>query len=281
VLTALLATAAAAGQPREETVAFGLRFVVDDALASSPARREATGTALARMVSELNGYYQDSQVVLRAEVVGVSFAHLASREATAVLRDMEQERNGFGNMFACADEIGADYTIAVSDGLTVHGRRGCGRGFAVNSTPAQIASSRRAFAVIDLACGSQTLAHELGHLMGLNHGALVDQCQPGRGHRTAIAPYANGFAAGHCDGRPDPGKFGTIMVGGWMRTIAGEQRNLPLFSNPRLRDARCGASGVCGDPEIGDEARALNENAWTYAAHEEPDGRRPASGICR
>jgi hypothetical protein len=189
-----------------------------------------------------------------------------------ILDDMEHERNGFAAMFRRANEYGADYTVAVTANLMIRGKRGCGRGYAVNQTREHISSTRRAFAAIDFACGAHTLAHELGHLMGLNHGTLVDQCQPGKGHISAIAPYANGYAVGNCDGKPQPEEFGTIMVGGWMKEINGNGHgSLPMFSNPRIRDERCGISKICGDPAIGDAARALNENALLYAAHEEPD----------
>jgi len=119
---------------------------------------------------------------------------------------------------------------------------------------------------------SALVAHELGHLMGLNHGYLVNSCQPDQGHANAIAPYANGYAEGNCDGRMQTGEFGTIMVGGWMKQINGDgHSSLRMFSNPRIRDIRCGTRGICGDEKIGDEARALNENARYYAGHEEPD----------
>jgi hypothetical protein len=91
--------------------------------------------------------------------------------------------------------------------------------------------------------------------MGLNHGAQVDQCEPGKGHRTAITPYANGFAVGACDGKAAPGKFGDIMVGGWMKAISGDGRAyLPLYSNASLSDPRCGQDQRCGDAATGDAA---------------------------
>lgn len=250
----------------------GIRFIVSDELGQNGTQRQTTQAALERVVTELNGYYRNSEVMLRAEIVDVDFPRIAAVDIMPILDDMEHERNGFAAMFRRANEYGADYTVAVTTNLTIRGKRGCGRGYAVNKTREDIASTRRAFAAIDFACGAHTLAHELGHLMGLNHGTRVDQCQPGKGHISAIAPYANGYAAGNCDGKPQPGEFGTIMVGGWMKEINGNGHgSLPMFSNPRIRDERCGTSKICGDTIIGDAARALNENARYYAAHEEPD----------
>lgn len=250
----------------------GLRFIVDHTLGQTEKQQQAVKAGLARNVAELNGFFASSEVNLAAEIVQIDFARLESVDAMTLLEDMARERGGFDRMFAKADEYGADYTFAIVNQLLLRGKRSCGRAYAVNKTVAEISSTRRAFAVIDIACGAHTLAHELGHLMGLNHGERVDACQPDMGHKTAIAPYANGYAEGNCDGKPGPGKFGTIMVGGWMAAINGDGRgSLRMFSNPRIRDPRCGISGRCGNPETGDAARALNENAIHYASHEEPD----------
>lgn len=256
---------------RSETI--GLRFVVDAAaLGATAGQRQETAGRLAGQVAELNSYFRNSAVTLTAEIVDIEFVRIESVAVMDVLGDMEHERRGFSGLFAKAAEYGADYSFAVVGHLLVHGKRGCGRAYAVNKTVAETSSTRRAFAAVDIACGAHTLAHELGHLMGLNHGSTVDACEPGRGHTSAIAPYANGYAEGPCDGRPTAGKFGTIMVGGWMKAISGDgHSSLPMFSNPRIRDARCGQRGVCGDPLTGDAARALNENARHYAGHEEPD----------
>jgi len=173
-----------------------------------------------------------------------------------------------------ANKLGANYTITVAPKLEIRGNPSCGRAYAVNQSIEEISSTRRAFAVINIhpVCGSQTLAHELGHLMGLNHGALVDSCLPNQGHTSALTPYANGYGWGNCDEERQPGEFGTIMVGGYLRYVTGENRgNLPMFSNPRIHDERCGPRGVCGHPLIGDAARALNEHAIYYAGHEKTD----------
>lgn len=269
-ILAFLAAAAFALPARADVI--GLRFVVSSALGASAAQRKLTTEKLERHVAELNGYYRVSDVRLSAEVVQIEFAPIETIDVMATLNDMQHERGPFAGMFAKANEFGADYTVAILDRLMIRGNPGCGRGFAVNQTIAQISSTRRAFAVVNIVCGAHTLAHELGHLMGLNHGHLVDSCQPGQGHASAIAPYANGYAEGNCDGTMQSGEFGTIMVGGWMKQINGDgHSSLRMFSNPRIRDVRCGARGICGDEKTGDEARALNENARYYAGHEEPD----------
>jgi hypothetical protein len=267
---AVIAAAMLASPAHPETI--GLRFVVSAALGATPVKKQQTTETLQRQVHELNGYFRNSEVNLIAQIVHVEFAAIDKIDVMAILEDMQGERGAFAAMFAKANEYGADYTVASVDNLTIRGNPGCGRAFAVNRSIAEISSTRRAFAAVNIVCGSHTLAHELGHLMGLNHGHLVNACQPGQGHASAITSYANGYAEGNCDGKPQAGEFGTIMVGGWMKSINGNGRSsLPMFSNPRVRDARCGARAICGDEKTGDEARVLNENARHYAGHEEPD----------
>ncbi|MBF0214030.1 MAG: hypothetical protein HQM00_10795 [Magnetococcales bacterium] len=260
------------GLARAET-AIGLRFVVHSPTETTSADSRSTLRArLTGHVATLNRYYRDSGVALSAEIVAIDFTTIQAAEATEILADMSQERNGFAGLFQAADTWGADFTVAATSHLTLRGKPGCGRALAVHQTPEALADSRKALMVYNPVCGPHTLAHELGHLMGLNHGHQVDACQPGHGHISAIAPYALGFGIGNCDGKPQPGEFGTIMVGGWMKSGVGHDKaRLPLFSNAALRDPRCGAQQLCGDPRIGDAARALNEHAHRYAAHEEPD----------
>lgn len=255
-----------------ETVPIGIRFILSDDLGLDATQRQATQAKLESYVAELNGYYRNSEVMLQAEIVDVEFSRIEATDVMRILDDMAHQQNGFDALFKKADEFGADYTVVMSNKLMVHGKPGCGRAVAVNKALESIASTRNSYAVINIICGSHTLAHELGHLMGLNHGVLVDQCQPKTGHSSAIATYANGYAEGNCDGEPQPGEFGTIMVGGHMSEINGNNKgSLPMFSNPRIRDERCGVNQICGDPVIGDAARALNENSRYYALHEEPD----------
>lgn len=246
----------------------GIRFIVSDDLGRSPEQRQQTQAMLAQYVAGLNERYRNSAVNLNAAIVQVEFANIGAVDDVQIINDMAHERSGFEAMFQKAYEVGADYTVAMPSKLLMNGKPGCGRAYAVNKTIDAISDPRRAFAVVNFVCGAHTLAHELGHLMGLNHGAQVDRCNPGMGHTTAISSYANGYAQGNCDGTPQAGEFGDIMVGGHMREIMGNDKgNLPLFSNPLIHDERCGLNKICGDPLNGDAARALNENARFYASH--------------
>jgi hypothetical protein len=263
VLAIALSSSAAAGA---ETI--GIRFIVSDSLGSTVAQQQATRAKLQDYVNVLNGYYRNSVVALQAEIAQIEFARITAVDDVQIIDDMAHERNGFEAMFQKAYQYSADYTVAMVGTLIMQGKPGCGRAYAVNQSVAAISDPRRAYAVVNFVCGAHTLAHELGHLMGLNHGTQVDICNPMQGHTSAIAPYANGYAMGNCDGKLQPGEFGDIMVGGHMREIMGNDKgNLPIFSNPRLHDARCGLTQTCGDPLIGDAARALNENAHYYASH--------------
>ncbi len=250
----------------------GLGFWIDANLGKTAERKQIVEKQLAGQVSELNRYFTNSQVGLQAEIVTIRYVDIRQTDAVAILDDMFSARGEFAELFTVADEYGADFNFAFVDKLRLRGKPNCGRAYAVNKTRDQIATLKRAIAVINSACTAQTLAHELGHLFGLNHGHLIDRCIPNKGHTTAIAPYALGYAEGNCDGRPQAGEFGTIMVGGYMKNVNGDGHSaLPLFSNPRIRNSRCGEQGICDDPESADAARVLNENAEIYRSHAEPD----------
>lgn len=262
----LISSLCVASHAWAETI--GIRFIVSDDLGLTATQQKNTRETLEKYVVTLNDYYRNSEVALKAEIVQIEFSRITAVSDIQIINDMAHERNGFEAMFKKAYQYNADYTIAMVSKLLMEGKPGCGRAYAVNLSIAAISDPRSAFAVVNFVCGAHTLAHELGHLMGLNHGTQVDTCNPGMGHATAIAPYANGYASGNCDGKLQAGEFGDIMVGGHMREIMGNDKgNLPLFSNAHLHDERCGVNKICGDPAIGDAARALNENAHYYASH--------------
>lgn len=112
-----------AGGACAETI--GLRFVVNKDVAREPARQQSVRTALGKWVETLNSYYRNSEVELRAEIAGVTFAAIGAQDAAQILDDMAGERNGFSGLFSYADELGADYTVAVTSNLSNRGKRSC------------------------------------------------------------------------------------------------------------------------------------------------------------
>ncbi|MBF0275537.1 MAG: hypothetical protein HQK84_09930 [Nitrospinae bacterium] len=249
----------------------GLQFLVKETVTDYTQRENKTKKINA-IVNEVNSYFLKSGVNLYATVNYIAFQPIRSNDTVTILQEMYERRGDFITLAVTADEYGADFTIAIADGMRLNGKNACGRGYDVNQTVEEISQSKRAVAVIQLVCGAHTLAHELGHLMGLNHGFLINSCIPGKGHTSAIEPYANGYAEGNCDGRPQAGEFGTIMVGGWIRNVNGHNKSsVEIFSNPDIYNKSCGKKGRCGDLNSANAAKALNKYAKIYASHEEPD----------
>lgn len=245
---------------------FGIRFVVDDTSLVSPESRAFMVKNLNRMVEELNVIYRDSEVDLAGRVVDIQFSKMRDTNLLLIWKDLQQKNGAFSDFVSKADQYGADFTVAMVPGLQTksfwqHSKGNiCG---AANGSwnIVDMMSVDKAYAVIDPSCSSATLAHELGHIMGLSHGVAMKRCFPNRNEIAPISPYAQGYSEGECDGKSSPEKFGDIMTGGWMLNINGNPRAMKIFSNPRIHRSECGVRGICGDPKTGDAARALNENS--------------------
>lgn len=243
---------------------FGIRFVVDDTSLRSAEDRDLLVRNLKHIVGDLNAIYTDSDVSLTAKIVDIGFSSMQNNDLAVILQEMQLKKGAFTDFVDKANRYGADFTVAVVPGLqsgAASSRRSiCGAAHGSWNVQDMV-SVEKAYAVIDPRCGSYSLAHELGHVMGLNHGVAMKRCFPDKKEGKPITPYAFGYSEGECDGKRSPEKFGDIMTGGVMKFINGDPRGLNIFSNPRIRRPECGARGICGDPETGDAARALNENA--------------------
>lgn len=264
LLAALSACAAAEG--------FGIRFVVDDTTLLSQESRELMVLNLNQKIKELNAIYRDSQVDLTANIVDLQFSTMQDRDLTVILREMQVKKGAFTDFVAKANQYGADFTVAIVPHLQTQsywqlGKRNiCGAAHGNWNLP-DLKSVETSYAVINPSCGTSSLAHELGHLMGVNHGIAMARCFPDKKEGVPITPYAYGYSEGECNGKPSPEKFGDIMTGGLMQFVDGSLKWVTVFSNPRIRRPECGARGICGDPEVGDAARALNENAKYFIKH--------------
>lgn len=249
---------------------FGIRFVVDDTSLRSAEDRDLMARNLKHIVDDLNTIYADSDVSLTARVVDIGFSNMQNNDMAAILQKMHMKKGVFADFIDKANQHGADFTVAVVPGLRLGPapvrRSICGAAHGSWNVE-DMMSVGKAYAVIDPRCGAYSLAHELGHVMGVNHGVAMRRCFPDKKEGEPITPYAFGYSEGECDGKRSPEKFGDIMTGGVMKFINGDSRGLNIFSNPRIRRPECGARGICGDPETGDAARALNENAKYFIKH--------------
>ncbi len=253
----------------------GIHIAIDNALVTATTTQQQLREQMEAFIFELNEYYDDSNIDLRGVTENVEFIDISNNgqltNATTILNNIGNEVGDFQGVFNDADRFGADYIVAIVGSLSGV----CGQAMAVNTTQANISTTRRAYAVSRLDCDADTFAHELGHLMGLAHGNRVATCLSNNAHMTALTPYARGWAEGNCNQANDQDEFGTIMVGNWLYLVTGwgniNNFKVPLFSSPNLTHATCGADDNCGDAANGDAARALNENRNTYSAHEARD----------
>jgi hypothetical protein len=182
---------------------------------------------------------------------------------------MRNQVGVFSGLATQSDKIGSDYVVAISpNGLTDGTRSLCGQAASVASSLVEIGNLNNSFAVSNFACGAETFAHELGHLMGLNHGNKVAECTGDSGHTVGgIEAFSRGFGFGVCGSTSG---FGDIMAGNYLRPFV----KIPFFSNPRLQNPTLcvGTSGnKCGDEINGDSSRSLQLYKDTYAKRQYPD----------
>ncbi|WP_416397094.1 reprolysin-like metallopeptidase [Allohahella sp. A8] len=187
-------------------------------------------TAIRNLVDQVNTFYSNSQIDLQVRLVGTMLHNPAGSDMSEVLRNITPpvSPGSTGAIRAKRDEVGADYVAQI------HRHGGCGVAW-VGIHPDW------AFSVTGPKCGATTLAHEMGHNMGLTHSR--------RQGDTGGSRYKYGLGHGV------DGLFGTIMSYPW---LYGGARSIAKFSNPRIS-----CSGVpCGVPEgqalQADAAKAIN-----------------------
>ncbi len=109
-------------------------------------------TAMVSWVNQMNAAYKDSQVDIQLRLVGVRPNQEVGTNMTEVITNLLHDNN----VVALRDRLGADFVTQL------HQTGTCGIGV--------VAIDRNfAFNVVGPNCGALTMAHELGHNMGLNH----------------------------------------------------------------------------------------------------------------
>lgn len=180
-------------------------------------------TAMKSWVDQMNVMNQNSQVNIRWRLVGVE----AHEEAGTAMGDVLSSIRQNAWVLQRRDALGADFVTQI------HKSGACGVGY--------LAVDRNwAFNVVGPTCGPNTMAHELGHTMGLAHSR--------RQGDTTGTRYAYGLGYGVDN------TFATLMA----YESSFNTRKVPKYSNPRVtcNGLPCGIAE--GNSQQADAAKALN-----------------------
>lgn len=227
----------------------------------------AGGTAaiddlIALGVGETNQAYANSEVIQRLRLVHTAeVSYAQSDDLKTDLSRLTEPSDGFmDEVHALRDLYGADLVQLVVDSQAA--AKTCGLGWVMPGNDPGFGVN--AFSVVERTCllmPIYTVAHELGHNMGLNH-ARSDEDEPGAGSY----PYAYGY-------KHPGGLFHDLMA----YPCPGGCPAIPHYSNPDVT--------WCGEPtgilhtaiDAADNARALNNTRLTVANWRVSRGEPPAA----
>ncbi|OOG49539.1 hypothetical protein B0E50_05355 [Rhodanobacter sp. C01] len=225
-------------------------------------------TRLNYLISVANQAYSDSQVNSRVRLVGtVAVNYPDASDDNQVLDDLTNNSPAgpLASLRARRKALGADLVSLVRP-FSKTGQGGlCGLGYlnGANLAPFTVASAPYGYSTIGDGsdsgsyCLDITLAHEMGHNMGLAHDQ-ADASGPG------AFTYAYGWRQ-----TLTTGSFFTIMAYG-----TGNQQSVPYFADPNI--TLCNGN-PCGDPIQANQTLALNQTMPVVAAFNAPG--EPTSDI--
>ncbi|ABC31143.1 protein containing QXW lectin repeats [Hahella chejuensis KCTC 2396] len=180
-------------------------------------------TAIRNWVSQVNTMFVNSQVDVQLRLVGAYAHEETGSNMTEVLGNLRVD--SWVNQKR--QEVGADYVTQL------HRTGSCG--------VAYVAVDRNwSYGVVGPSCGPTTMAHELGHTMGLNHSRRQGD-QSGSRYRYGVGHGVDGV-------------FGTIMTYEWLFNAP----KVPKFSNPNLQCNGLPCGVAAGYSTEADAARAIN-----------------------
>ncbi|HJY34415.1 MAG TPA: M12 family metallo-peptidase, partial [Vicinamibacterales bacterium] len=220
---------------------------------TNAARASVGGTAAMQSLIDLaianaNTAYANSGVIQRVRLVHTAEVTYTEAGSNTDLTRLQNPTDGYlDNVPTLRNTYGADVVSLLGNGY------GCGLGYMMSTPSTGFASY--AYSVVDQTCaaGNLSLAHEMGHNMGLNH-------DPANASGTPSYTYAYGF-------QQPSGLFRTVMA---YPCPSGSCPRLMYFSNPNVL-YNSHATGTSTQ----NNALALNNTANTVAIF-----RQSVSGSC-
>lgn len=222
---------------------------VDLLVVYTPAALARYGT-LSALTAEVNLGVSNSNVSLANAGLAHRFrlVHMSAvsyTESGSSSTDLGFVRNStdgvLDDVHALRDSVGADVVTLLTQPASPDA---CGVGYVMNTNSSSFATYAFNVVVATCAGANLTLAHEVGHNMGLQHD-FSNASFPG------VANYAYGYAI--------PGVARTVMAYACSPSCAREQ----VFSTPSATFSGGAAAGVA---DSADNARALNLTFGTVAA---------------
>ena len=138
------------------------------------------------MVAATNTAYRDGGVNQRIQAVAVEEVAYTEGTSETDLSRLHAPRDGYmDEVHAVRDRLGADIVLLIRRANAGTVSR------AYLMTPVSLAHASFAFGVVANIGGARHFAHELGHIMGLNHDRFVS-CESGSCDAAAF-PYAYGY----------------------------------------------------------------------------------------
>lgn len=237
--------------PKAMTSAVDIRILV----AFTGAVEEASGSsadvasAAQFMVGQLNDIYARSVATdIQFTLAGLQRVdYTDGTDSEIVLQQLASDTN----VATERDARGADIVVLLVEHTDFSGR-------AYMPSSVGVDNAAYAFAVVMRSYGLNyyTFAHEVGHVMGLDHG--------GSGAGSGAFPWAQGHigyvdnAAGYPEG------FVTVMANIGLCGGSPPCHQVPYFSNPELTDPAPPVRGrALGVSDVADSARALRDVAST------------------